>query len=163
MPVVKLEIGSTTAPEATAASTTTLPAPVFTIDSHELDLGAAAAILSQLAGNSENAVKDDDEVSTCSSSLKATPPSKSRRKQYAKGTEEYKQRRERNNVAVRKSRDKTKKVQAETQQKVKELSAENDRLQKKVDLLSKELSVLKGLFSNIGAVLPDSLKDYFSK
>ncbi|ELU14768.1 hypothetical protein CAPTEDRAFT_48594, partial [Capitella teleta] len=71
------------------------------------------------------------------------------RKAHSKGTEEYKQRRERNNVAVRKSRDKTKRQQIETQQKVQELSNENDRLQKKVDLLSKELSVLKGLFSNI--------------
>merc|ERR1712170_327082 len=95
--------------------------------------------------------------------LKATPPSKEakssgRRKVYEKGSEEYKQRRERNNVAVRKSRDKTKKQQAETTAKVKELSNENDQLQRKVDLLTKELTVLKGLFSNIGVKLPDQLK-----
>jgi len=100
--------------------------------------------------------------------LKATPPSKeakssSRRKVYEKGSEEYKQRRERNNVAVRKSRDKTKKQQAETTAKVKELSDENDQLQRKVDLLTKELTVLKGLFSNIGVKLPDQLKDFINK
>lgn len=142
---------------------------IVTIGNHALDLSAidAAEILSALAGNNEKEVKIDDDQASCSSysssNLKAEAPSKSRRRQYAKGTEEYKQRREKNNIAVRKSRDKTKKQQAETQQKVKELSDENDRLQKKVDLLSKELSVLKGLFSNIGAVLPDSLKDYFTQ
>jgi hypothetical protein len=161
MPAASLDVPSTT-PDA--ANTTN----IITIGNHALDLTAlnAAEILSALAGNNDKEAKIEDDQASCSSysssNLKAEPPSKSRRRQYAKGTEEYKQRREKNNIAVRKSRDKTKRQQAETQQKVKELSDENDRLQKKVDLLSKELSVLKGLFSNIGAVLPDSLKDYFT-
>lgn len=95
--------------------------------------------------------------------LKATPPSRERRKrQPDKGTEEYKAKRDRNNVAVRKSRDKAKRQQNETQDKVKDLTTENENLQKKVDLLSKELTVLKNLFINVGAALPAELQKYLS-
>jgi len=101
------------------------------------------------------------------SSLKATPPSKakstSRRKAFEKDTEEYKERRARNNVAVRKSRDKAKIKQQETNQKLSELSSNNEALQKKVDLLTKELNVLKGLFQNVGAALPKEFSDYMQK
>jgi hypothetical protein len=155
MPVVKLSISANANPtEASQQQIITITED----DISRLSSVSAASFLGEIAENDENS---RDSAST--SSLKSPTPSKSRRKVYSKGTEEYKQRRERNNIAVRKSRDKTKRQQAETQQKVQELSDENDRLQKKVDLLSKELSVLKGLFSNIGAVLPDQLKDYFTK
>lgn len=92
--------------------------------------------------------------------LKAEAPSKSisrRSRAYNKDSEEYKQRRERNNVAVRKSRDKAKHRQKETEGRVGVLTQENERLQKKVDLLTKELTVLKGLFTNVGAALPQKL------
>ncbi|XP_009325125.1 PREDICTED: CCAAT/enhancer-binding protein beta, partial [Pygoscelis adeliae] len=59
-----------------------------------------------------------------------------------KHSDEYKLRRERNNIAVRKSRDKAKMRNLETQHKVLELTAENERLQKKVEQLSLELSTL---------------------
>lgn len=92
--------------------------------------------------------------------LKAEAPSKTitrGRRQHEKGSQEYVDRRERNNVAVRKSRDKSKIKQRETEGKVKELTTENERLQKKVDLLTKELTVLKGLFTNVGANLPEKI------
>lgn len=63
--------------------------------------------------------------------------------------------RARNNVAVRKSRAKAKEKQRETEGRVQSLLDANDQLQKKVDLLTKELNVLKGLFLNIGASIPD--------
>uniref|UniRef100_A0ABM5G5N1 CCAAT/enhancer-binding protein beta n=1 Tax=Pogona vitticeps TaxID=103695 RepID=A0ABM5G5N1_9SAUR len=66
-----------------------------------------------------------------------------------KHSEEYKIRRERNNIAVRKSRDKAKMRNLETQHKVLELTAENERLQKKVDQLSRELSTLRNLFKQL--------------
>uniref|UniRef100_A0A670IWE6 CCAAT/enhancer-binding protein beta n=1 Tax=Podarcis muralis TaxID=64176 RepID=A0A670IWE6_PODMU len=66
-----------------------------------------------------------------------------------KHSEEYKLRRERNNIAVRKSRDKAKLRNMETQHKVLELTAENERLQKKVDQLSRELSTLRNLFKQL--------------
>jgi len=92
--------------------------------------------------------------------LKATPPSKSKRRAPQKDSVEYRAKRDRNNVAVRKSRDKAKQRQKETEEKVHELTSENEALQKKVDLLSKELNVLKGLFANVGASLPSEVRSY---
>ena len=83
--------------------------------------------------------------------------------QLEKGSVEYTLKRERNNVAVRKSRDKAKKRQKETEDKVKVLTNQNENLQKKVDLLTKELNVLKGLFANVGAALPKEYKQYIEK
>lgn len=82
-------------------------------------------------------------------------PTKSRRRMAEKGSQEYVDKRARNNVAVRKSRAKAKAKQHETEGRVKNLLDLNDQLQKKVDLLTKELNVLKSLFSNIGASIPD--------
>ncbi|XP_054837194.1 CCAAT/enhancer-binding protein beta [Eublepharis macularius] len=71
------------------------------------------------------------------------------KKSVDKHSEEYKLRRERNNIAVRKSRDKAKLRNLETQHKVLELTAENERLQKKVEQLSRELSTLRNLFKQL--------------
>lgn len=81
--------------------------------------------------------------------------SKPRRRQVEKGTQEYVEKRARNNVAVRKSRAKAKEKQKETEGRVRSLVEQNEQLQKKVDLLTKELTVLKGLFMNIGTAIPD--------
>jgi hypothetical protein len=80
---------------------------------------------------------------------------KSRRRQVEKGTVEYVEKRARNNVAVRKSRAKAKEKARETETRVSSLVEQNENLQKKVDLLTKELNVLKGLFLNVGASIPD--------
>ncbi|KAM6924807.1 CCAAT/enhancer-binding protein beta [Xenentodon cancila] len=72
------------------------------------------------------------------------------KKRLDKDSEEYRLRRERNNLAVRKSRDKAKMRNLETQHKVLELAAENDRLQKRVDQLSRELTTLRNLLSATG-------------
>lgn len=76
-----------------------------------------------------------------------------------KGTNEYRQKRDRNNVAVRKSREKSKMRVMETEQRVKELEDENQRLQSKITLLVKELNVLKSLFTSAGVSQPATLKD----
>uniref|UniRef100_A0A673M7M7 CCAAT/enhancer-binding protein n=2 Tax=Sinocyclocheilus rhinocerous TaxID=307959 RepID=A0A673M7M7_9TELE len=62
---------------------------------------------------------------------------------------EYRQRRERNNVAVRKSRDKAKQRNLEMQQKMIELSADNERLHKTIDQLTRELSSLRNFFKHM--------------
>uniref|UniRef100_A0A3Q3X1W4 CCAAT/enhancer-binding protein n=1 Tax=Mola mola TaxID=94237 RepID=A0A3Q3X1W4_MOLML len=62
---------------------------------------------------------------------------------------EYRQRRERNNIAVRKSRDKAKMRNLEMQQKLVELSTENDRLHKTIEQLTRELSGLRDFFKQI--------------
>ena len=59
---------------------------------------------------------------------------------------DYRLRRRRNNVAVRKSRDKSRKKAKDTMEKVNRLRGENEALELKVQTLSKELSVLKDLF-----------------
>ncbi|XP_054165411.1 CCAAT/enhancer-binding protein-like [Oppia nitens] len=78
------------------------------------------------------------------------PSHKSKKKNVDKASDEYKKRRERNNIAVRKSREKAKVRSRETEKKVSELARENDSLRKKVDMLSKELNVLKSLLTNVG-------------
>ncbi|XP_028812974.1 CCAAT/enhancer-binding protein gamma [Denticeps clupeoides] len=77
---------------------------------------------------------------------KATPLSKMKKAVADKDSEEYRQRRERNNLAVKKSRMRSKQKAQDTQQRVNELKEENERLEAKIKLLSKELSVLKDLF-----------------
>ncbi|XP_063155318.1 CCAAT/enhancer-binding protein delta [Candoia aspera] len=62
---------------------------------------------------------------------------------------EYRQRRERNNIAVRKSRDKAKRRNQEMQQKLVELSAENERLHKKIEQLSRDLTSLRHFFKQL--------------
>lgn len=79
-----------------------------------------------------------------------------------RSTDEYRRRRERNNVAVRKSREKAKMRTRETEDRVKILARENERLQKKVELLQEELSVLRSLFSSVG-VLPDHIHRELAK
>uniref|UniRef100_H3C1U7 CCAAT/enhancer-binding protein gamma n=1 Tax=Tetraodon nigroviridis TaxID=99883 RepID=H3C1U7_TETNG len=77
---------------------------------------------------------------------KALPPSKMKKQPADKDSEEYRLRRERNNLAVKKSRMRSKQKAMDTQQRVNELKEENERLEAKIKLLSKELSVLKDLF-----------------
>uniref|UniRef100_A0A8D2J8A8 CCAAT enhancer binding protein alpha n=1 Tax=Varanus komodoensis TaxID=61221 RepID=A0A8D2J8A8_VARKO len=71
------------------------------------------------------------------------------KKALDKSSSEYRVRRERNNIAVRKSRDKAKQRNAETQQKVLELSSDNERLRKRVEQLSRELETLRGIFRQL--------------
>ncbi|KAK3714371.1 hypothetical protein QZH41_007985 [Actinostola sp. cb2023] len=98
-------------------------------------------------------LKDGHHKKLPSSQLKA-PSSRSSRKHSSskrmpeKQTDEYRMKRERNNIAVRKSRFKTKKKFVDTVMKVEELTEENDRLHSRVDHLTKELNALRGLFSN---------------
>jgi len=58
---------------------------------------------------------------------------------------EYRQRRERNNVAVKKSRAKSRARAQMTTAKVEELRQENVELEGKINILSKELDLLKDL------------------
>lgn len=90
-------------------------------------------------------------------------PIRPRKRQPVKDTAEYFEKRERNNVAVRKSRDKAKIKQVETEQRVQQLSDENETLNKKLDLLTKELNVLKSLFINVGSTLPKELEKMLAK
>lgn len=80
-----------------------------------------------------------------------------------KTNEEYHRRRERNNLAVRKSRDKAKQKQKESLHRLQELTVENKRLQMKAELLMKELVVLKGLFPTIGETPPPEIEEFLAE
>ena len=69
-----------------------------------------------------------------------------KRTKLDKMSDEYTKRRERNNIAVRKSREKSRAKAKETQAQVSKLRTENEVLEQKVQILQKELSVLKELF-----------------
>lgn len=88
---------------------------------------------------------------------KAVPPSK-KKHSADKDSDEYRQRRERNNLAVKKSRMRSKQKAMDTQQRVNELKEENERLEAKIKLLSKELSVLKDLFLEHAHNLADNVQ-----
>ncbi|KAM9350233.1 CCAAT/enhancer-binding protein delta [Symphorus nematophorus] len=92
-------------------------------------------------------------VSSVSMSSAKSSPRKMGREKGKKTVDrfslEYRQRRERNNIAVRKSRDKAKMRNLEMQQKLIELSAENDRLHKTIEQLTRELTGLRDFFKQI--------------
>lgn len=88
--------------------------------------------------------------------------SRKQSKSVDKASDEYRRRRERNNIAVRKSREKAKVRSRETEERVKHLVKENDVLRKKVEILSEELNVLRSLFSSVG-VLPEQLQREISR
>lgn len=89
---------------------------------------------------------------------KAIPPSKMKKSTSDKNSDDYRQRRERNNLAVKKSRMRSKQKAQDTQQRVNELKEENERLEAKIKLLSKELSVLKDLFLEHAHNLADNVQ-----
>ena len=76
---------------------------------------------------------------------------KRHRKLPPKDTEEYRLRRDRNNDAVKKSRDKARERAAETLERVSRLKEENEKLEQQVQILSKELGVLRDLFKMVHA------------
>ncbi|XP_069510488.1 CCAAT/enhancer-binding protein gamma-like [Ambystoma mexicanum] len=90
---------------------------------------------------------------------KATAPSKQGKKggRMDRASDEYRQRRERNNMAVKKSRLKSKQKAQDTLQRVTQLKEENERLEAKIKLLTKELSVLKDLFLEHAHNLADNV------
>lgn len=91
---------------------------------------------------------------------KAVPPSKQGKKNsfVDRNSDEYRQRRERNNMAVKKSRLKSKQKAQDTLQRVTQLKEENERLEAKIKLLTKELSVLKDLFLEHAHNLADNVQ-----
>ncbi|XP_053575877.1 CCAAT/enhancer-binding protein gamma-like [Bombina bombina] len=91
---------------------------------------------------------------------KAAPPGKNSKKgqRMDRSSDEYRMRRERNNMAVKKSRLKSKQKAQDTLQRVNQLKEENERLEAKIKLLTKELSVLKDLFLEHAHNLADNVQ-----
>jgi len=78
-------------------------------------------------------------------------------KQVIKYSDEYHDRRIKNNEAVKKSRLKAKEQQKLTESKMSVLTKENRTLNDRVDLLLKELQVLKSLYKELNQDLPVSV------
>lgn len=70
-------------------------------------------------------------------------------KHVDKGTDEYRRRRERNNIAVRKSREKAKVRSREVEEKVKALIKEKDGLMRRLDEMGNELQLHKQLYVHL--------------
>lgn len=85
------------------------------------------------------------------SAHKEQPQPRGAKKCVDRCSPEYRQRRERNNIAVRKSRDKAKKRNQDMQQKLLELSNENEKLHKRIEALSRDLSSLRHFFKQLPA------------
>ncbi|XP_061660602.1 CCAAT/enhancer binding protein (C/EBP) 1 [Syngnathoides biaculeatus] len=69
------------------------------------------------------------------------------KRSISKDSAEYRLRRERNNIAVRKSRDKARRRILMTQQRALQLQEENQKLQIKIGQLSQELDTLRHILS----------------
>ncbi|KAM6970936.1 CCAAT/enhancer binding protein (C/EBP) 1 [Tautogolabrus adspersus] len=69
------------------------------------------------------------------------------KRSISKDSPEYRLRRERNNVAVRKSRDKARRRILLTQQRAMQLQEENQKLQMRIEQLTQELDTLKHILS----------------
>uniref|UniRef100_A0A8D0DB99 CCAAT/enhancer binding protein (C/EBP) 1 n=1 Tax=Sander lucioperca TaxID=283035 RepID=A0A8D0DB99_SANLU len=69
------------------------------------------------------------------------------KRSISKDSAEYRLRRERNNVAVRKSRDKARRRILLTQQRAMQLQDENQKLQMRIGQLTQELDTLKHIMS----------------
>ncbi|KAM9308583.1 CCAAT/enhancer-binding protein delta [Gastrophryne carolinensis] len=87
--------------------------------------------------------------SACPSPATTCGKERSSKKNLDRFSPEYRQRRERNNIAVRKSRDKAKQRNLDMQQKLIELSAENEKLHKRIELLSRDLTSLRHFFKQL--------------
>ena len=113
--------------------------------SHELNskFGTNAGLFSSKAAASGVAFSDVQQASR-------SGQKKSSKKHSDKGSDEYKKRRERNNVAVRKSREKAKMRSRDTERKVSELLRDNDSLRKRLDLMGSQMNVLKTLLISVG-------------
>ena len=105
------------------------------------------------SGNPGTSFSSINETTKRSAPLDATVPSK-KNKIPEKGTYEYIEKRKRNNIAVRRSRDKAKVRALETQKKVDELTSENEKLHKRVAELSHELATLKKLLQALPHMNP---------
>ncbi|XP_026494450.1 CCAAT/enhancer-binding protein-like [Vanessa tameamea] len=80
---------------------------------------------------------------------KQPPSRRSSGKVIDKGTDEYRRRRERNNIAVRKSREKAKVRSREVEEKVKTLLREKEALLKRLEAVTGELSLHKQMYVHL--------------
>ncbi|KAI4806396.1 hypothetical protein KUCAC02_017222 [Chaenocephalus aceratus] len=99
------------------------------------------------AGNTNHHQSHVNTQQDFSSFLMPTLRAPVNKRSLSKDSAEYRLRRERNNVAVRKSRDKARRRIMLTQQRAGQLQEENQRLQSRIGQLTQELDSLKHILS----------------
>lgn len=87
--------------------------------------------------------------STSVSSGRSSYSKGGKKKPIDKNSEDYRSRRERNNIAVRKSRLKAKQRCVETEHRVRILNEQKEALERKVESLTRELNVMRQLLANV--------------
>nr|AAQ96733.1 bzip transcription factor C/EBP [Podocoryna carnea] len=117
------------------------------LDRNARKLKAALAHHEQSSQGNEISPGRSGNVSPTHLNTLKSPRHHKSRKNIEKGSEEYIVKRERNNVAVRKSRTKAKLKHIETQMRVGELTEENDQLRNRISTLQKELNALKSFIT----------------
>lgn len=80
-----------------------------------------------------------------------------KKRQPEKGTREYFEKRARNNLAIRKCREKAKLKQVEMEDRMQYLESENMQLKGKLDLMTKQLELLKDFVVSNGCNLPEGI------
>ncbi|XP_078136510.1 CCAAT/enhancer binding protein (C/EBP) 1 [Sander vitreus] len=99
------------------------------------------------AGNTSHHQSNANNQQDFSSFLLPTLRAPVNKRSISKDSAEYRLRRERNNVAVRKSRDKARRRILLTQQRAMQLQEENQKLQMRIGQLTQELDTLKHIMS----------------
>jgi len=116
------------------------------------------------AAKSQKEPKKEKSCDTSAGASKGRTGSRKRQiSDLDKESDEYRDKRDKNNESVRKSRDKARQRQEETEGRLQTLADENQRLQDRVDSLEKELSILRGLFTNVGAAVPREVDGYLDR
>ncbi|XP_034997805.1 CCAAT/enhancer binding protein (C/EBP) 1 [Hippoglossus stenolepis] len=104
-------------------------------------------------GNASNAASNNHHQSHASTQQDFSPfllptlRAPQTKRSISKDSAEYRQRRERNNIAVRKSRDKARRRIMLTQQRAMQLQEENQKLQLRIGQLTQELDTFKHILS----------------
>lgn len=122
--------------------------------SHHMDFSPQPSLINSTSTGATPQIPMSPLVGTDPAPGKSPRGKAGKKKSMDKNSTEYRDKRDRNNIAVRKSRNKSKLRVLETEQRVKELEDENKLLQNKIALLSKELNVLKSLFASAGVTQP---------
>jgi len=153
-------------PDYLSHGTTYHPQPVVKLENHE-DEDSASCLPSTLNDTNDyptvmmpspygTSISSPAGRST-SSITSVVRRTKSGAKAISKDSDEYKRRRMLNNVAVKKSREKAKAESRLIAQRVTILSADKERLERRVEQLSKEIQFLHGLFSKFSDI-PEPIK-----
>ncbi|XP_056290244.1 CCAAT/enhancer binding protein (C/EBP) 1 [Pseudoliparis swirei] len=107
----------------------------------------SSSLCNNLSAGSTNHHHSHANTQDFSSFLLPTLRAPVNKRSISKDSAEYRLRRERNNVAVRKSRDKARRRILLTQQRAMQLQEENQKLQMRIGQLSQELDSLKHILS----------------